>query len=118
MSEQRVTFTLPDGYAEFYLDVFGGVRDRESSVLIGRWTTTPVGHTIPCRRFVKKDPTTYDGTPICLCCGDGWPSCSEMDANGKVWTHAETCDLYVWAGKLCDGCDLEMKKSKEEANRA
>ncbi|RKT33646.1 hypothetical protein DEU34_2249 [Microbacterium sp. AG1240] len=44
-----IVFTLPDEYAErmrknsgeFYLDVFGRVRDRESTDAIGHWQEMP-----------------------------------------------------------------------------
>lgn len=47
-TEEGVTFTLPPGYAErmtqksgeFYLDVFGAVRDAESCEQIGVWGYT------------------------------------------------------------------------------
>lgn len=43
-----IIFEIPDDYAarmrqesgEFYLDVFGGVRDRVSTEFLGRWAQT------------------------------------------------------------------------------
>ena len=55
-----------------------------------------------------KDPALYDGTPICQCCGDGWPCCAEFNEKGTAWTHAETCERYTWADDLCEKCDQKM----------
>lgn len=62
------------------------------------------------RRF--KDPATYNGEPVCVCCGDGWPNCVDRRPDGSRYSHLDTCYRYKWAD-LCDRCERECAEETQ-----
>jgi hypothetical protein len=54
------------------------------------------------------DPATYNGEPVCIRCGSGWPCCADSKPDGTKYTHEEACARYAWSGDVCEKCETEM----------
>jgi hypothetical protein len=66
---------------------------------------------------VFKDPGTYSGEFVCICCGSGWPCCADKKPDGTNYTHAETCNKYHWGGDkydVCERCEREIEIERRD----
>lgn len=55
-----------------------------------------------------RDPSEYDGEPICPRCGSGWAHCTDFGPTPeRHYAHWETCAIYTYMDYLCDNCEEE-----------
>lgn len=55
-----------------------------------------------------RDPDEYQGKPVCIRCGSGWPACPEVArvlVLSQNEAHRISCERYQWADELCDTCE-------------